>query len=89
MSNKLKTLTFSFSKEEMDFLRPRQAAMNFYQVAVSDIDFAMSRFVDLKAVPRIAVDPKLYTITYDVVGGTLIAEPKPEEPKVEEKKDEK
>ena len=42
--------TFSFSKEDLEFLQLRQILINQHRLIITDIDFAMQQFINYQSV---------------------------------------
>ena len=71
--------TFSFSKEDLEFLQLRQILINQHRLIITDIDFAMQQFIIQSVLPRLSVHPQEYAISYNVSDNKLTCTKKPPE----------
>jgi len=71
--------TFSFSKEDLEFLQLRQILINQHRLIITDIDFAMQQFIIQSVLPRLSVNPQEYAISYNVSDNKLTCTKKPPE----------
>lgn len=78
-AKKLEVKTYDFSKEEQDFLQPRQVLINQKKVEIADIDFSMQQFIIQTVLPRNGVDPKKWNIQFNVATNKITCMAKPPE----------
>lgn len=71
--------TFDFSKEDQDFLQPRQVLINQKKLEIADIDFSMQQYIIQNVLPRLSIDATKYIINYNVSQNKVTATPKPPE----------
>lgn len=71
--------TFDFSKEDQDFLQPRQVLINQKKLEIADTDFSMQQYIIGNVLPRLSIDPEKYMIQYNVSQNKVTCTPKPPE----------
>lgn len=65
----------SFTTEEMAFLKPRQTAITFHQLAINDMDFVMQNYIVSQILPRLSIDPNKHAISFNIAEGFLTTTP--------------
>ncbi|HJZ04263.1 MAG TPA: hypothetical protein VJ327_00175 [Patescibacteria group bacterium] len=73
------TKTFSFSKEDLEFLQGRQMLINQQKLLINDIDFVMQQFIINSVIPRIGIDPSKWNINFNVNENKISCTKKPPE----------
>lgn len=69
-----KNSTYSFSQEELGFLRPRQGLMVEHTIIIQDLRSVMDHYVLEAVLPRLGLSPEGVNVHYNVLNGTFTIE---------------
>lgn len=70
---------YSFLSAEMEFLGPRQEELDRIKRIAEDTHRVMNSYIQEAVVPRLGLDPKKETLSYDINQQSIMISKKPEE----------
>lgn len=62
---------YTFSREELNFLQPRQVEINRVKLVYGDIDYVMQQYIVNEVLKRLSIDPNKNSVRFDIFQNSI------------------